>query len=506
MRTHTTPAVTWPPGGASSTTSTASPGRTPTDFGALLDQHQARTAVAEGPKKHKSLEKPEAHGPAQPAAPRAHERAGERGPEDRVAVESKPADKPVEAKPQTDGAGAQTGTEQEQPQLEGGQPQQQPTVETPAVVVDPLAELTQPVLSEAPAPAPTPAPVTVPPADQPAAETPAQQPVVAEQVAVTAEVALAAAPVAAPVVAAAPLTPAPAAEAAPVAAAPGTEPQPASQPEQQTAAPVVSDGVAAEAAPQDAPEAPVTRADKPAQPQGQTAGQPSQQQGADQRSGDGARAQTQAQGQQPGQAPPADAPRVAGNRPVQPQHQQQPQPQQAQPAAPVTAPAAATAPQAPNAAATTAPVRAVPLSQAADAVENVIRLGSARGVTHARMSLKPAELGGVEIRLQQTSTGLVASVVADGAEAAQVLQQAGQELRRQLEAQGIELRSLDISYSGDERDAGRSSETRTGDGERRSAAGESSTATDGGDLNPTDEATATSTLELPDGVLVDVLA
>jgi hypothetical protein len=29
---------------------------------------------------------------------------------------------------------------------------------------------------------------------------------------------------------------------------------------------------------------------------------------------------------------------------------------------------------------------------------------------------------------------------------------------------------------------------------------------DGGDLNPTDEPTATSTLELPNGVLVDVLA
>jgi flagellar hook-length control protein FliK len=173
----------------------------------------------------------------------------------------------------------------------------------------------------------------------------------------------------------------------------------------------------------------------------------------------------------------------------------------------VTAPAGAPAPQAvANTAATPASIRSVPLSRAAEAVENVIRLGSARGVTHARMSLRPADLGGVEIRLQQTSHGLIASVVADGVEAAQALQQAGQDLRRQLEAHGIELQRLDISYSGDDRSGGRAAEARTGDGERRSPAGNDSHATDGGDLNPNDEATAIAILELPDGVLVDVLA
>src|SRR3954454_15910538 len=60
MKTTGTPAAEWTPGGAGSTTSTASPRRAPTDFGALLDQHQARTAVAEGPKK-KEATKPEQH-------------------------------------------------------------------------------------------------------------------------------------------------------------------------------------------------------------------------------------------------------------------------------------------------------------------------------------------------------------------------------------------------------------------------------------------------------------
>jgi flagellar hook-length control protein FliK len=173
----------------------------------------------------------------------------------------------------------------------------------------------------------------------------------------------------------------------------------------------------------------------------------------------------------------------------------------------VTAPVATPAPQAVANAATPALTRSVPLSQAADAVENVIRLGSARGVTHARMSLRPAELGGIEIRLQQTSTGLVASVVADGREAAQALQQAGHDLQRRLESQGIELQRLDISYAGEERSGARSAQAQAGDGEPSSSAGDTdSHATDGGDLTSTDETTATSTLELPDGVLVDVLA
>jgi flagellar hook-length control protein FliK len=172
----------------------------------------------------------------------------------------------------------------------------------------------------------------------------------------------------------------------------------------------------------------------------------------------------------------------------------------------VTAPAATAQQPAQPAARADVPTRAVRLSHAADAVENAIRIGSARGVTHARMSLNPAELGGVEIRLQQTAHGLSASVVASGAEAAQVLQQAAQDLRRQLEAHGIELTRLDISYSGEQRDGARSAQAGQGDGEFRSPAGDGSAATDGSELTPTDEITVKSTLELPDGVLVDVLA
>ena len=478
MKTTGTPAVEWPPGGASSTTSTASPRRAPTDFGALLDQHQARTAVAEGPKKKEAkLEKDHsASAHAAPAQHTAEPKKAEAG-----HCESQPATEQQQPHPAVE------------PEVEG---QEQPAVEAPVVAVDPLVELTAPVLAEPQAP------VTAPAApQQPVAEVPAaQQPVAAQQAPVAAQPAQAA--VAAPVAVEAPVTTQQPAEAA----APVTEQQAAAQPQPAATAAVADEAPAEGTANEAAPQAPVTRADKPAQqqPQQQQQGGQPQQQSADQRSAEQPHGQAQSPQAQGPQAAVADAPRGAQQQAV---HQNQPGPQAAQPAAPVTAPAATPAPQAVSNAAAPALARSVPLSQAADAVENVIRLGSARGVTHARMSLRPAELGGIEIRLQQTSTGLVASVVADGAEAAHALQQAGHDLQRRLESHGIELQRLEITYAGEERSGARSAQARAGDGELGSSAGDTdSHATDGGDLTPTDETTATSTLELPDGVLVDVLA
>jgi hypothetical protein len=139
----------------------------------------------------------------------------------------------------------------------------------------------------------------------------------------------------------------------------------------------------------------------------------------------------------------------------------------------------------------------------------MLHLAAERGVTHARLNLRPVELGGIEIRLQSTSGGLAAQVVADSPEAARLLQQASDDLRRSLQARDVTLLSLDVSTSGrdprDEAAAGFGLGPDGGDarsglpgglGGRRSsedAAGE--------DPTPRE-----ITLELPDGVLVDVLA
>jgi flagellar hook-length control protein FliK len=155
---------------------------------------------------------------------------------------------------------------------------------------------------------------------------------------------------------------------------------------------------------------------------------------------------------------------------------------------------------------------AATLAQAPRAVGQLIHLASERGVQHARLNLKPVELGGIEIRLVASSAGVTAHVVADSPEAARLLQQAGDDLRRSLADNNVELLSLDVSTSDQERrDASAASggfeqfgETgqrgRDGLGRPQHAgAGETDT-----DLpTSTDQGTV---IELPDGVLVDVLA
>ena len=129
----------------------------------------------------------------------------------------------------------------------------------------------------------------------------------------------------------------------------------------------------------------------------------------------------------------------------------------------------------------------------------MLRLVARRGLTQASLSLRPAQLGAVEVRLRATSDGVVASVAADAPEAAKLLQQAEGELRRALEDSGVRLLRLDISWSHD---------PRTGAGDRNDASNArpsgqqvADSATDT-DTDPTPE----SVVQLPNGVLVDVLA
>jgi hypothetical protein len=84
-----------------------------------------------------------------------------------------------------------------------------------------------------------------------------------------------------------------------------------------------------------------------------------------------------------------------------------------------------------------------------------------------------------------------------------VLQQAGDDLRRQLQAQGIDLQRLDIGVAGDRGHGPGAGAAREQDanGSHRHAGGAADTGAEAGA-----EARAEDTIELPDGVLVDVLA
>ncbi len=188
------------------------------------------------------------------------------------------------------------------------------------------------------------------------------------------------------------------------------------------------------------------------------------------------------------------------------------------PAAPTTTPPAL--PTTPPAGAQATPpadgagiVGGVGLEHAVETVRLALSAAADRGVTHARISLNPRELGSIEVHLRQTADGLVARVVAQHAGAAQLLQNAGGDLRRALESQGLNLLSLDIGASG-EQGGGAADRQALSNGAAGDGSGGRGTrgAQDGADdalaaLDPTaDPTTTTTTLALANGALVDVLA
>jgi hypothetical protein len=149
--------------------------------------------------------------------------------------------------------------------------------------------------------------------------------------------------------------------------------------------------------------------------------------------------------------------------------------------------------------------RTVPLHRTPAAVSTLLHVAVERGISHAKMALRPVELGGIEIRLQTTAGGIAAQVVADSPEAARLLAQAGDDLRRALEARDVTLVSLEVSTTADQQ-------------QRESARGEWSDSRDSDPTSPrraagddtdgdTEQAPSTQTvIELPGGLLVDVLA
>jgi flagellar hook-length control protein FliK len=123
------------------------------------------------------------------------------------------------------------------------------------------------------------------------------------------------------------------------------------------------------------------------------------------------------------------------------------------------------------------------------------------GYTRARVTLHPEELGGVEVMLRGSSSGLTATVVAENPHAAHLLQQSADELQRRLADQGLELASLQISVGG---------EAANGAPNGRDGAGASAGHGTPGTADDSTDAPAApeqiKTIDLGGGVLVDVLA
>jgi hypothetical protein len=338
------------------------------------------------------------------------------------------------------------------------------------VLADPLL----PIAPPAPAPAADATAIAVPPT--PAAPVAEPTATAALPLAAPIPVATQAAPVAAAPAADAPT--APAAAVVEPAAPTGTEAPVAELPQAALPAdvklPDVPVDAPAEPAPApDAPEAPAA----PAAPTTQTATD--------------ANADAGTTGEQ--SAPREQAPAAPADKPA--------------PAAqPTTQPAqAASAPAPVHAAGLSLAQRATPLHQAPRAVAQVIQVAQERDISHAKLNLRPVELGGIEIRLQSSSAGVTAQVIADSPEAAKLLQQAADDLRRSLERQDVTLLSLDVSTAGDGRpdgSAGASADL-AGDRARHFAAfGGAPEAADTADEAPA----VVETVEIADGLHVDILA
>jgi flagellar hook-length control protein FliK len=125
------------------------------------------------------------------------------------------------------------------------------------------------------------------------------------------------------------------------------------------------------------------------------------------------------------------------------------------------APATPAQPPLPVQAAGTAPLRAAetPLASAAvpfthdrerfeqlvNGLSARLRLSRAEGGRDMRMTLRPAELGDISVRLQLTGHGAVATLQADDKVAASLLAQAASELRQALADRGVEIDRLEIT-------------------------------------------------------------
>jgi flagellar hook-length control protein FliK len=200
-------------------------------------------------------------------------------------------------------------------------------------------------------------------------------------------------------------------------------------------------------------------------------------------------------------APQAPAGRQAPEAPVAAAPQAPGVPAETQ--APTPAPA-------PTPAAPPAPPQATPASSTAYAVEElraVVQLANSRGAAHARIQLRPAELGGLLIRLTSTADGMVATITAERPEAVTALDGAAAELRRTLEDRGVTLVSLDVSLAADAGD-GAATGRREAPGDRAADTPERPGAADGSAdaTDPDDDLITAPAVRLPAGSLVDVQA
>jgi flagellar hook-length control protein FliK len=287
-------------------------------------------------------------------------------------------------------------------------------------------------------------------------------------------------------------------QAGPVASAPAQPAQPS--PEVPVTAPKAAAPAAPEVKTQEAtPGTPAPTAQAPAAPAQPKAPVQAHDAPAQQNAGQQQLPQQPQQG--PADAQPVAAPAAPAQSKVEAPQPAIGNPQAAAPPQAVAAPAQPATAPAPAPAPVPAPVPGARLAQAVATVQQIVRISQSNGITQARVQLHPEDLGQINIHLRSTPDGVVAKVVADASQAAAVLRDGGDELRRQLAQQGINLTHFDVGTAGQEQ---RGAAFGNGGSQQRSSHGNDAEnpAPDTPHPTPVDE----TTIALPNGVLVDVLA
>jgi flagellar hook-length control protein FliK len=87
----------------------------------------------------------------------------------------------------------------------------------------------------------------------------------------------------------------------------------------------------------------------------------------------------------------------------------------------------------------------------ADVTGATMRMAVRSGQPIARITLHPGDLGDVQVTMRYHQDGVSAILTTDNHDAAAALLQAGADLRRSLEAQGVTVHGLDVHLSGDDR-------------------------------------------------------
>ena len=91
----------------------------------------------------------------------------------------------------------------------------------------------------------------------------------------------------------------------------------------------------------------------------------------------------------------------------------------------------------------------VRVQELADSMHALVRVANRRGTAAARITLRPVELGGVQVRLRAHEGGVSAQITAETSAGAQALGASHAELRRSLESQGIVVHGIEVQLAGD---------------------------------------------------------